>query len=492
MTNATTPRPLLIGNEWVQGQAGVREAINPADGRVHGLVSQASRDDVDRAVATAREAVRSADWRDMLPHVRARILSRVADAIEGGAENLAQLQMRENGKTLAECRAQAVATAGSIRYYAGLCETQEDALHPSRGEFVSYHVHEPMGVVAAITPWNSPMTMTAQKIGPALAAGNAIVLKPSEVTPMVQLHIGELCLQAGLPAGLLNIVCGGGDIGAALVEHEGVDMVSFTGGTAAGQAIADACGRRMLPVLLELGGKSANVVFDDADMDHAVAGAMYAIFHSGGQSCIAGSRLLVQAGSYDRVVEALIRRTAKIRVGPPDAPNTTIGPMATFPHRDKVEQAVAGASRDGGVVLVGGGRPPDDDLRKGAYYLPTVIAGLTNQHASCREELFAPVLHVLPFDEEAQAIEMANDSPYGLAAGIWTSDYQRALRMSRAIDAGTIWINTYKELSIAAPFGGFKRSGLGREKGPEGMRAYQRSKSVFLGTRNAPFPWAPT
>ena len=476
------PKPMLIGDQWVDGGASPIDSVNPADGRINHSVSAAAEADVDAAVATAAKAANSSSWRQMLPHVRARLLSRMAEEIESRTEALARLQMQENGKVLRECRAQANAAAGIFRYYAAVCETATDVVTPARGNYVSMTVHEPYGVVAAITPWNSPLTMEAQKVAPAIAAGNAVILKPSEVTPSTALELGRAGLEAGLPPGILNVLPGtGAEAGKALVQHPGVGFVSFTGGTESGRRIASVAAGKLMPVALELGGKSPHIVFADADLDAAAAAVSDGIFEGSGQSCVAGSRLFVQKAVHDAVLERVVERAEAIRIDLPDAPAAQMGPIASFAHRDRVAAFVDAAREEGGSVVTGGGPPPYDKLASGAFYRPTVIAGLGNTASVCQQEIFGPVLCVLPFEDEEDLIRQANDSAYGLAAGIWTADYRCAWRVARRLEAGTVWINTYKQLSISTAFGGFKDSGIGREKGAEGMRLYQQAKSLYLG-----------
>jgi betaine-aldehyde dehydrogenase len=462
------------------------QSIDPASGIVNHEVFAASARHVDLAVADARRASADPGWRSMLPHSRARILGRIGDALEANAERLAIVQMRENGKVLGECVAQARAAADVFRYYAAVCEVMGSEVTPPRGPYLSLVAYEPFGVVAAITPWNSPLTMEAQKVAPALAAGNAVILKPSETTPTTALELAALVRDAGLPPGLCNVLPGRGDVGAALVDHPGVRMVSFTGGTATGRAVATAAAARVIPVALELGGKSPHVVFADADLDRAVEAVSTGIFEGSGQSCVAGSRLFVERAVYDEVLERVVARARSLRVGLPDVPGTEMGPLASFAHRDRIEAVVARATDEGGALLAGARRPGSDDLAAGAFFEPTVIAGLDNSTRTCQEEIFGPVLCALPFDGEDDVVAQANDSVYGLACGIWTGDFERAWRVARALDAGSVWVNTYKQLSISTPFGGFKESGVGREKGVAGLRLYQQSKSIYLGLEGAP------
>ncbi|WP_353233642.1 aldehyde dehydrogenase [Diaphorobacter ruginosibacter] len=479
-----TPKKLWIGGQAVDGEAAVAPlvSINPATGAVNYEVAAAGAALADAAVRNADDAARGKAWRQMLPPQRAAILSRIADGMERRSEALAQLQMLENGKVWRECQSQVKSAAATFRYYAAVCETTGSEVTPSRGDYLSMSVYEPYGVVAAITPWNSPMTMEAQKVAPALAAGNAVVLKPSEITPSAALLLAEIATEAGLPDGILNVLAGtGAQVGAALVEHPKVRMVSFTGGTESGRRIAETAARKLMPVALELGGKSPHIVFNDAPLDAAVAALAGGIFEGSGQSCVAGSRAFVQRGVYDEVAAKLVATARALKVDLPDAPGAEMGPLATFAHRDKVAGMVDSARRAGADILVGGQRPDAARLAAGAYYLPTVVAGIDNQAAIARQEIFGPVLCLIPFDDEDDLIAQANDTAFGLASGVWTRDYQRAWRVARALEAGTVWINTYKQLSIATPFGGFKDSGIGREKGINGMRLYQQPKGIYFG-----------
>ena len=480
----------IVGGEFRLGTGPAFNSINPATGRVNAVILSASPEDIDEAFARA-EVTLKGPWRSLLPHQRARLLHKIADGIDRNVARLAELQTSENGKTLSESRSQAVSAAETFRYYAGVCETQEAELTPPRGNYVSMTVYEPVGKVLAITPWNSPLSMTAQKIAPALAAGNAVVVKPSEVTTLTILELGRICIEAGLPAGTLSVLAGDRRVGEVLVNHPGVDLISFTGGTQAGRAIAEIAARRLIPVILELGGKSPNIVCADADIEAAVAGLIYGIFHSTGQSCVAGSRILVERSLHDRLLSRFVEAARALKVGEPLDPITSIGPCSSFQHREKVHRFVEDAIAAGASLTLGGAIPRDPHLAQGAYYPPTIVTGVTSAMRIAREEIFGPVVVVLPFDDEEDLIDIANGTPFGLACGIWTADFRRAWRIARAVRAGTVWVNTYKQLSIANPFGGFGQSGLGREKGPGGLRAYQLSKSLYFDLSGAAIPWPP-
>ena len=462
-------------------------STNPATGAEVARVAVTTRPELDAMVERAWHAFRHSGWKSLLPHRRALVLQAIADGLQAEKELLARLQMQDNGKPLGECRGMVDSAIGSFRYYAGVCETIEGEVTPSRGDYVSMTVLEPFGVVAAITPWNSPIMNDATKVAPALAAGNAVLLKPSEDSPLLAPELARIALAAGLPKDVLQVVQGrGADVGAALVAHPGVRMISFTGGTTSGRAIARVAGDRLVPAALELGGKSPHVVFADANLEHAVAAVVAGIFGSAGQSCVAGSRLFIEASIYDQVLSAVVARARGLRLALPDADGVEMGPLASFHHRERVAAFVDRARAEGGRILCGGAAPTGGDFDQGAFYLPTVIDGLDAQALSCQEEAFGPVLVVLPFKDEEDLIAQANGTAFGLACGIWTENFKRAWRIGRALEAGSVWINTYKQSVVSTPFGGFKNSGIGREKGIDGLRMYAQVKSMYFGLHEQP------
>lgn len=483
--------PLYIDGEWRAGRGREIEDRNPHDNTVLATLSGASSEDVEDAVQAAKAALENPDWRDLLPHQRARYLARIADGLEARWEDLAQLQLLDNGKPIHETRALVASAIGTFRYFAAVCETMESEITPTRGPYLSMSLYEPLGAIGAISPWNSPIASEAQKVAPALAAGNTVLVKPAELTPLLALELAKIAEKAGLPRGVLNVLPGSGSVaGAAIVAHPGVNKITFTGGTNTGRTIGAVAAQKIMPVSLELGGKSPTMVFADCDWDLTLNGILFGIFSSQGQSCIAGSRIFVEGPIYRKFVDALVERTKALRIGNPKNPTTQIGPLISPSHRDSVEGYVALARDEGGTVLCGGTRPSDSDLQHGNYFIPALIDRLDNNCRTVQEEIFGPVGVILPFDDEEDLIAQANDSIYGLACGIWTRDYRRAWRLAKAVNAGTVWINTYKQFSISTPFGGNKESGTGREKGIDGLRAYMKQKSVYWEMAGTPIPWA--
>ncbi|SEL40747.1 betaine-aldehyde dehydrogenase [Variovorax sp. YR750] len=483
--------PICIAGEWRLGGGDVYESLYPATGEPIARLRAASLADVEEAIAGADRAFRTSGWAQRLPHERAAVLHRVAQLIREESESLAQKQRLDNGKPINETRNLVASAAGTFQFFAAALETLEETITPSRGAFVTMSVHEPMGVVAAITPWNSPIASEAQKLAPALAAGNAVVVKPAEVTPLMALELARICEKAGVPKGIVSVLPGRGSvIGDAITKHPLVKRVSFTGGTTTGKHIAHIAADKMMPVSLELGGKSPTMVLDDADLDHAVNGVLYGIFSSSGESCIAGSRLFVARGIYDEFLTRLAEGANALRVGDPASERTQMGPLITAKHREGIERYVDLGVSEGGRIRTGGVRPHGDGYDRGYFYKPTIIEGLDNSARISQEEIFGPVLVAMPFDSEEELIVQANDSVYALAAGVWSRDFKRAWKLGRAVQAGTVWVNTYKQFSVSTPFGGWRDSGLGREKGREGIFQYMEQKSMYWGTNEQPLPWA--
>ncbi|ALM52033.1 aldehyde dehydrogenase [Halomonas huangheensis] len=482
---------IFVAGEWREGRGDLMVSRFPADGSINAELNAASLEDVEDAVQAADAAWRVPCWRGRQPHERAEVLYRVSDLIKARVDDLAALQTRDNGKPLAEARGLVASAAATARYFAAACETLEGELPTQRNsDFMTLSQYEPLGVIAAITPWNSPIASEMQKIAPALAGGNAVVLKPAEATPLLALKLAELFEEAGLPKGLLSVLPGRGSvIGEAIVRHPKVRKISFTGGTNTGRHLAHIAADKLIGTSLELGGKSPTIICEDADLEQAIKGVAYGIFSSAGQACIAGSRLFIQRRLYDEAIERLTAITRNLRVGHPETPGIHLGPLISERHRDSVAAYVERAREEGGNIRAGGRIPDSPELSNGSFYLPTLIDGLAHDSTVCQEEIFGPVLVALPYDDEDELVGLANDNAYGLAAGIWSRDYQRALRLASKLEAGTVWINTYKKFSISTPFGGYKDSGLGREKGRQGIHAYMQQKSLYLGLDATPMNW---
>ncbi len=483
----------LIGGRWRDGSGPLYSTEYPADGSVVAELHAASLADVDDAVQAAEAARHRPKWAGLKPHQRALLLHRMAVGIRDRAEELAQLQRLDNGKPISETRALVASAAGTFQYFAAACETLEDQVTPARGDYLTMSLHEPIGVVAAITPWNSPIASEAQKMAPALAAGCPVVIKPAEITPRMAIELARIGEAAGLPPGILSVLPGKGALlGDALVRHPVVKRVAFTGGTSVGLGIARLAADKLMGVSLELGGKSPTIVCADADLDHAVAGVLFGIFSSSGESCIAGSRAFVHRSVYAAFRERLLAGVRALRVGDPALETTQMGPLVSGAHRDSVERYVALGLSEDGQLLTGGARLAGSLYDRGYYYPPTVIEGLPNGARMVQEEIFGPVLALLPWDNEAELIAQCNDNPYGLACGIWTRDYRSAWRLGAALQTGTVWVNTYKQFSSSTPFGGVKMSGTGREKGRLGILEYTTQKSYYWGLNEAPLPWSAT
>ena len=463
-------------------------SINPATGEALYDAARGNHRDIDAAVLAARTAFDDPHWQALSQTRRGHLLRRLGTLIAENVEELARSESLDNGKLLREMRGQLATLPEYYHYYAGLADKiQGDVIPTSDRRVLNYTVREPLGVVGAITPWNSPLTLTSSKLAPALCAGNTVVIKPSEHTSATVLRLAELAVEAGFPPGAVNVVTGfGGEAGQPLVDHPGLAKISFTGSTATGSRIAAATAGRFVGSTLELGGKSPNIVFDDADVANAATGVVAGIFAAAGQTCIAGSRVFAQRAVYDELLERVSERARSIRIGDPLADDTELGPLAFPDQRDKVASYVDLARSEGARVLTGG-RASDGGLG-GCFYEPTVLVDVDNGMRAVREEIFGPVVAIMPFDNEDEVVALANDTDYGLAAGVWTTNLARAHRMASRLDAGTVWVNTYRAMSPMSPRQGFKNSGVGVEHGTETIKEYTRLKSVWINTDEGPVP----
>lgn len=468
---------LLIGGKWVDGVEGGRIAVeNPYDGSVLANVAEATAADVDLAVEAAQAAFPA--WRALPAHERGRLLLKLADRIEADTERLARLEAQDTGHPIRDCLSLDVPrTVLCFRYFGGMADKLEGSVIPVDAGFLNYVEREPIGVVGAIVPWNFPLMFTSWKLGPALAAGNTVVIKPSEITPLSTLRIGELAQEVGFPAGVINIVTGyGHTAGQRIADHPGIGKVAFTGSTATGRRIVQASAGNLKKVQLELGGKGPNIVFPDANLAAAVGGSAFGIFHNQGQACIAASRLILHEGIADEFLERFVGLARSIKLGDPLDPATEMGPLTSRLHQQRVLDFAGVAKEQGGTILCGGKQP--DELG-GCFVEPTVVRAEPS-HRAAQEEVFGPFATVLTFRTDEEALQIANGTAYGLGAGLWTQDITRAHRFARQIHAGMVWINCYKRVHPASPFGGVGQSGYGREMGFEAMREYTQPKSVWV------------
>ncbi len=480
------------GGQWHDPASGRWiDSENPASGEVWARIPDCNVEDVDRAVKAAHECFDQGPWGRMHPAQRGRLIRRIGDAIVKHADRLGEVETRDNGKLPKNITPSLTSwQTESFYYYAGMCDKFEGSLLPSEvPDMLNYLRWEPYGVCGLITAWNSPLGVLIWKLAPALAAGNAVVIKPSEHASASTIELMEVLQEADLPPGLVNVVTGyGKTTGEPLADHPCVRMVSFTGGIPGGRAVAEVAARKVKPVVMELGGKSPQIILEDADLDLAVNGVVSGIFPATGQSCISGSRLLVPRSLLEEFSNRLVAVASRARVGHPDDPMTQVGPIANRPHYEKVLRDIESAVEAGARLLLDGrGKGPD----RGYYIGPTVFSGVTNQARLAQEEVFGPVVAIIPYDDEEEVVQIANDTVFGLAAGIWTRDTNRAIRMADRIQAGTVYINNYFNAATQSPVGGFKQSGYGRENGFEGMRCFMQTKSVWLATnpdQPDPFP----
>jgi aldehyde dehydrogenase (NAD+) len=477
---------MMIDGQWVDASNSERfKTINPFSGEAWATIPRGTRDDVDRAVAAAKTAFRSGPWRKTTASERGRLLRRLGDLIADNAERLAAIETTDNGKLINEMAFQLRYIPQWYYYFGGLADKIQGAVIPiDKPDTFNFTRQEPLGVCVGITAWNSPLLLLAYKLAPALAAGNTMVVKPSEYTSASTLEFARLIEQAGFPPGVFNVVTGYGcEIGDALVTHPDVAKIAFTGSETTGRRIGELAARSFKKVTLELGGKSPHIVFDDAEIDNAVKGVISGIFAATGQTCIAGSRLLVHRSIHDQFIERLIAFAKRARKGDPMLTTTQVGPITTPPQYDKILDYIGIAKKEGASCVLGGGPAIGPDVGKGGYFIePTIFTGVNNRMRIAREEVFGPVLACIPFDDDEEAIAVANDTTYGLAAGFWTQDMRRMLRLSAQLEAGTVWVNTYRVISYLSPLGGYKHSGIGRENGIESIQNYLQTKSVMIGT----------
>jgi betaine-aldehyde dehydrogenase len=474
---------MVIGGERVDSADGQTfDVVNPATGKVIATAPLGGREDVDRAVAAAKKAFEDRKgWATWAAGKRGRALAKFASLIKANSEELARLESRNVGKPITGARGEVVGASLVFDYYAGAANKIFGETIPVSKPGLDFTLREPIGVVGLIVPWNFPILMASWKLGPALAAGNAAILKPASYSPLTAIRLGELALEAGIPPGIVNVVTGpGGTAGASIAAHPGIGKVAFTGETATGQEIMRLASGNVKKISLELGGKSANVVFADADLEKFAKESPYAVFDNSGQDCCARSRILVERSVHDRVVELFAEATRKVKVGDPEDDATEMGPLVSQRQLERVMDYIAVGRGEGAEIVVGGAAPDDAALATGAYLMPTVFDNVSNDMRIAREEIFGPVVGIIPFDSEEEALRLANETPYGLSGSIWSRDIGRALRAAKALQAGVISLNSNSSVHTEAPFGGYKMSGMGRELGMHALDLYTEVKNVFV------------
>ena len=470
-----------IGGALVPGTGAEVTLINPATAKAFLTYQDAGESVVAAAAIAAVKA--QASWWGLAASARGRLMWSCSVQVRNAAEQLAQLESISAGKPIRDCRVEVIKVAEMFEYYAGWCDKLTGQVIAVPSSHLNYTRHEPYGVVTQITPWNAPVFTAGWQIAPAICAGNAVMLKPSELTPLTSTVLAKLIEDAGVPSGLVNVINGyGHTTGAAAIAHRATSKVIFVGSPKTGAAIAAAAALRVIPCVLELGGKSANIIFDDADIDRAIVGAQAAVFAAAGQSCVSGSRLLVQRRIYDQVVERIANASTKLPVGLPWSEQTMIGPINNATQFERIQALVAEGVGEGAVIAAGGQRAEVKGGQNGYFYQPTVLANVDNRMRVAQEEIFGPVVSVIPFEDEADAIALANDSRFGLGGAVWTANVGRAHRIAAQVNAGTFWVNCYKAINVMSPFGGFGESGYGRSSGYEGLLEYTRTKSVWVDT----------
>ncbi|WP_347862301.1 betaine-aldehyde dehydrogenase [Salimicrobium sp. PL1-032A] len=485
-------KQMYINNAWMDASSGeTRDIINPYNQKVVATAAEGNREDAKLAIAAARQAFDDGEWKHTPGAQRGQKVLRIAELIERDKEELAELETLDTGKTLEESRADMDDIAGVFRYFAGLADKDGgEVIESPIPDSQSKVVREPVGVCGQITPWNYPLLQAAWKIAPALAAGNTIIIKPSEITPLTTVKVTELMEETGFPEGVVNLVLGAGaTVGHELASSDEVDLISFTGGIETGKKIMQTASGNVKKIALELGGKNPNIVFADADFETAVDQALNAAFFHAGQVCSAGARLIIEDSIHDKFVEELKTRAARIKLGDGFQGDTQSGPLISAEHRDKVESYVEIGKQEGANLLIGGSRPQDEELQDGFFYLPTIFTECTSDMRIVQEEVFGPVLTVERFHSEEEAVQLANDSIYGLAGAVFTTDIDKAERQAAKMRMGTVWINDFHPYFAQAPWGGYKQSGIGRELGKPGLEEYTETKHIFRNVKPEPIHW---